>query len=75
MFFSYRKAWVLLALRHFPKDLILQGYFVLHFPTALEARKGNSGPWRSGVAQGSTGATTYEVGLERTEQAYVAESW
>ena len=27
------------------------------------------------MAQGSTGATTYQVGLEGTEQAYVAESW
>ena len=27
------------------------------------------------MAQGSTGATTYQVGLERTGQAYVAESW
>ena len=38
-------------------------------------RKGHSGPWRRGMAQGSTGATTYQVGLERTDQAYVAESW
>ena len=38
-------------------------------------RKGHSGPWRRGMAQGSTGATTYQVGLERTEQAYVAERW
>ena len=38
-------------------------------------RKGHSGPWRRGMAQGSTGATTYQVGLERTEQAYVAETW
>ena len=37
--------------------------------------KGHSGPWRRRVAQGSTGATTYQVGLERTKQAYVAESW
>ena len=35
----------------------------------------HSGPWRRGMAQGSTGANTYQVGLERTEQAYVAESW
>ena len=27
------------------------------------------------MAQGSTGATTYQVGMERTEQAYVTESW
>ena len=38
-------------------------------------RKGYSGPWRREMAQGSTGATTYQVGLERTEQAYVAESF
>ena len=38
-------------------------------------RKWHSGPWRRGMAQGSTGANTYQVGLERTEQAYVAESW
>ena len=38
-------------------------------------RKWHSGPRRRGMAQGSTGANTYQVGLERTEQAYVAESW
>ena len=38
-------------------------------------RKGHSGLWRRRMAQGSTGTTTYQVGLERTEQAYVAESW
>ena len=38
-------------------------------------RKGHSWPWRRRMAQGSTGATIYQVGLERTEQAYVAESW
>ena len=38
-------------------------------------RKGHSGPWRGGVAEGPTGAITYQVGLERKEQAYVAESW
>ena len=27
------------------------------------------------MAQGSTGAITYQVGLDRTEQAYVAETW
>ena len=48
---------------------------VLHFPQHWRPRKGYSGPWRWGMAQGSTGATTYQVGLERTEQAYVAESW
>ena len=37
--------------------------------------KGYSGPWKKRMAQGSTGTTTYQVGLERTEQAYVAESW
>ena len=30
-------------------------------------RKGHSGAWSSGIAQGSTGSTTYHVGLERTE--------
>ena len=49
---------------------------VLHSPQQhWRPRKWHSGPWRRGMAQGSTGATTYEVGLERTEQAYVAESW
>ena len=38
-------------------------------------RKGNSESWRKGIAQGSTGATIYQVELERTEQAYVVESW
>ena len=38
-------------------------------------RKGDSGPWRREMAQGFTGATTYQVELERTEQAHVAESW
>ena len=38
-------------------------------------RKGHSGHWRRGMAQGSTGVTIYQVGLGRTEQAYVAESW
>ena len=38
-------------------------------------RKGHFGPWRGRITQGSTGAITYQVGLERTEQAYVAESW
>ena len=48
----------------------------LHSPQQhWRLRKGHSGPWRRGMAQGSTGATTYQVGLERTEQAYVAESW
>ena len=44
-------------------------------PATLEARKGHSGPWRRGMAQGSTGATAYQVGLVMTEQAYVAETW
>ena len=44
-------------------------------PAAWRSRKGHSGPWRRGMAQGSTRATTYQVGLERTEQAYVAETW
>ena len=48
---------------------------VLHFPQQhWRPRKENSGPWRRGMAQGSIGATTYQVRLERTEQAYVAES-
>ena len=48
----------------------------LHSPQQhWRPRKGHSGPWRRGMAQGSTGATTYQVGLKRTEQAYVAESW
>ena len=47
----------------------------LHSPQQhWRPRKWHSGPWRQGMAQGSTGATTYQVGLERTEQAYVAES-
>ena len=44
-------------------------------PAAWRSRKGHSGPWRRGMAQGSTGAITYQVGLERTEQAYVSETW
>ena len=49
---------------------------VLHSPQKQwRPRKGHSGPWRRGKAQESTGATTYQVGLERTDQAYVAESW
>ena len=48
---------------------------VLHSPQQhWRPRKGHSGPWRRGMAQGSTGATIHQVGLERTEQAYVAES-
>ena len=42
----------------------------------LRPRKGHSGPWRKEMTtQGSTGANTYQVELERTEEAYVAESW
>ena len=49
---------------------------VLHSPQQhWRPRKGDSGPWRREMAQGSTGATTYQVELERTEQAHVAESW
>ena len=48
----------------------------LHSPQQhWRPRKGYSGPWKKRMAQGSTGTTTYQVGLERTEQAYVAESW
>ena len=48
----------------------------LHSPQEhWRPRKGNSGSWSRGMAQGSPGVTTYQVGLERTEQAYVAESW
>ena len=48
----------------------------LHSPQQhWRPRKGHSGPWRGGVAEGPTGAITYQVGLERKEQAYVAESW
>ena len=44
----------------------------LHVPQQhRRPRKGHSGPWRRGMAQGSTGATTYQVGLEGTEQAYL----
>ena len=47
----------------------------LHSPQRhWRPRKGHSGPWRREMAQGSTEATTYQVGQERTEQAYVAES-
>ena len=49
--------------------------WVAFSPAAWRPREGHSGPWRRGMAQGSTGDTTYQVGLERTEQAYVAESW
>ena len=49
---------------------------VLHSPQKhWRPRKWHSAPWRREMAQGSTGATTYQVGLERTEHTYVAESW
>ena len=49
---------------------------VLHSPQQhWRTRKRHSGRWRREMAQGSTEATTYQVGLKRTEQAYVAESW
>ena len=48
---------------------------VLHSPQHWRPSKGHSGPRRKGMAQGSTGTTTYQVGLERTEQVFVAESW
>ena len=37
MFFSnqYTNAWVLLALRHFPTDFLLQGYLALCLPTGM----------------------------------------
>ena len=48
----------------------------LHSPQQhWRPRKGHCVPWRRRMAQGSTGAITYQVGLERTEQAYVAETW
>ena len=48
----------------------------LHSPQQhWRPRKGHSGPWRRRMAQGSTGATSYQVVLEKTEQAYVAETW
>ena len=54
-------------------DLLIHA---LHSPQQYwRPRKGHSGPWRRGMAQGSTGATAYQVGLERTEKAYVAETW
>ena len=42
---------------------------VVFSQAAWRPREGHSGPWRRGVAHGSTGATTYQVGLERTVQA------
>ena len=48
----------------------------LHSPQQhWRPRKVHSGPWRRGMAQGSTGANIYQVELERIEEAYVAESW
>ena len=48
---------------------------VLHYPQQhWRPRKGHFGPWRGRITQGSTGAITYQVGLERTEQVYVADS-
>ena len=47
---------------------------VLHSPQHWRPSKGHSEPWRREMDQGSTEATTYQVGLERTEQAYVADS-
>ena len=44
-------------------------------PAALEAKEGAFCVLEEGMVQGSTGATTYQLGLERTEKAYVAESW
>ena len=41
-------------------------------PAALEAKEWAFCALEEGVAQVSTGASTYQVGLERTEQAYVA---
>ena len=43
-------------------------------PAALEAKQGAFWALEGVVSQGSTGATSYQVGLERTEQADVAES-
>ena len=44
-------------------------------PAALKAKEGAFCVLEEGMVQGSTGATTYQLGLERTEKAYVAESW
>ena len=37
--------------------------------------KGCAGSWRTGMGQASAGVVTCRVGLERTHQACVAESW
>ena len=60
------------------KSICTLGYLIheLHSPQQhWRPRKGHSGPWRRGMAQGSTGATAYQVELVMTEQAYVAETW
>ena len=44
-------------------------------PAALEAKEGAFLALEEEDGSGIHGATTYQVGLERTEQAYVAESW
>ena len=57
------------------KSICTLGYLIheLHSPQQhWRPRKGHSGPWRRRMAQGSTGATSYQVVLEKTEQAYVA---
>ena len=49
------------------KALCTQGppIHALHSPQQhWRPRKGHSGPWRRGMAQGSTRATTYQVGLK-----------
>ena len=49
---------------------------VFHSPQQhWRQRKGHSWPWRRRMAQGCTGTTTYQVDMERKEQAYMAESW
>ena len=44
-------------------------------PSSMVAKEGTLWALEEGLAQGSTGTTTYQVRLERTDQAYVAESW
>ena len=49
---------------------------VFHSPQQhWRQRKGHSWPWRRRMAQGCTGTTTYQVDMERKEQAYMTESW
>ena len=50
MFFSYQytMAWVLLALQHFPEDLLLQGYFALRLPTKGNYKQGEKTAFRMG---------------------------